>query len=65
MDGSSTSSIGGIGVILKSLEEDRLRYAARLEYQIPNNEAEYEALLRGLELAKSLGAKSVIVQGDS
>ena len=30
-----------------------------------NNEAKYEALLQGLELAKSLGADSVLVQGDS
>ena len=27
-------------------------------------EAEYETLLQGLELAKSLGAESILVQGD-
>ena len=53
-----------IGVILKSLEGDKLRYATRLQYQTTNNEIEYEALLKGLELAKSLGVESVIVQGD-
>ena len=30
-----------------------------------NNEAEYEALLIGLSLAKALGAKNLIVQADS
>jgi len=65
VDGSSTLSAGGIEVILKSPEGDKLRYKARLEYQTTNNKAEYEALLRGLELAKSLGAESVIIQGDS
>jgi len=30
-----------------------------------NNEAKYEALFQGLELAKSLGAESILVQGDS
>ncbi|XP_075663305.1 uncharacterized protein LOC142632870 [Castanea sativa] len=55
---------GGIGVILKSLEGDILEYAAHLQYQTTNNEAEYEALLKGLELAKSLGEKSIIVKGD-
>ena len=30
-----------------------------------NNEAEYEALLTGLNLAKALRAKNLIVQGDS
>ena len=42
-----------------------MKYVARLQYQTTNNEAEYETLLKGLELAKSLGAESVIVQGDS
>ena len=30
-----------------------------------NNEIEYEALLKRIELAKSLGAESIVVQGDS
>jgi len=42
-----------------------LKYASCLQYQTTNNEAEYEALLKGLELAKSLGAESIVVQGDS
>ena len=65
MDGSSMLYAGGIGFLLKSLEGDKLKYATRLQYQTTNNEAEYEALLKGLELAKSLGAESVVVQGDS
>ena len=42
-----------------------MKYVARLEYQTTNNEVEYEALIKGLELAKSLRAESVVVQGDS
>jgi len=61
VDGSSTLHAGGIGVVLKSPEADKLRYKVRLHYQTTNNEAEYEALLKGLELAKSLGAESVLV----
>ena len=64
VDGSSTLYAGGIGVILKSPEGDKLKYAARLQYQTTNNEAQYEALLKGLELAKSFGAELVVVQGD-
>ena len=52
-------------VILKSPEGDKLKYAARLQYQTTNNEAEYEALLKGLKLVKSLEVELVIVQGDS
>ena len=44
---------------------DTLKRKVRLHYQTTNNEAEYEALLKGLELAKSLGAESVLVQRDS
>ena len=65
VDGSSALYAGGIGVILKSPESDKLKYVARLQYQTTNNEAEYEALLKGLELAKSLGVESVVVQRDS
>ena len=32
VDGSSTLYAGGIGVILKSLEGDKLKYAVRLQY---------------------------------
>ena len=61
VDGSSTLYAGGIRVILKSPEEDRLKYTAYLQYQTTNNETKYQALLKGLELAKSPGAESVIV----
>ena len=65
VDGLSTLYAGRIGVILKSPEGDKLKYAACLQYQTTKNEAEYEALFKGLELAKSFGAESVIFQGDS
>ena len=64
VEGSSTLYVEGIGVILKSPERDKLKYAARLQYQTTKNKVEYEALLKGLELAKSLGVESVVVQGD-
>ena len=65
VDGSSTLHAGGIEVVLKSPEGDKLKHKVRLQYQTTNNEAEYEALLKGLELAKSLGAESILIQGDS
>jgi len=30
-----------------------------------NNKAEFEPFIKGLNLAKALGAKSLVVQGDS
>ena len=65
MDGSSTQHAGGIGVVLQSPEGDKLKHKIHLQYQATNNEVEYEALLKGLELAKSVEAKSILVLEDS
>ena len=61
VDGSSTLHAGGLGVVLRSPEGDKLKYKLRLQYQPTNNEVEYEALLKGLELAKSVEATSILV----
>lgn len=65
VDGSSIQYAGGVGVFLQSPKRDCLRYAMSLQFQATNNEVEYKTLLQGLELAKSLGAESIIIQGDS
>ena len=51
--------------MLQSPEGDKLTYKVRLQYQATNNEVEYEALLKSLELAKSIEAESVLILGDS
>ena len=50
---------------MQSPERDKLKYKVRLQYQTTNNEVEYEALLKGLELAESIRAKSILILGDS
>ena len=65
VDGLSTQYAGGIGVVFQSLEGDRLTYKVRLQYKTTNNEVEYEALFKGLELAKSIEAKSILILRDS
>ena len=65
VDGSSTQHTGEIGVVLQSPEGDRLMYKVHLQYRTTNNEVEYEALLKGLELAKSIKAESILILGDS
>lgn len=39
--------------------------ALKLDFPITNNEAEYEALIVGLGLAKALGVKCLQIYGDS
>jgi ribonuclease HI len=41
------------------------KYAARLEFQATNNIAEYERLILGLNKAKALGAKNLVIKIDS
>ena len=65
VDGLSTQHAGGIGVILQSPEGDKLKHKVRLQYQTTNNEVEYEALLKGLKLARFVKAESILVLGDS
>ena len=52
-------------MVLQSPEGDKLKYKIRLQYQLTNNEVEYEALLKGLELTKSVEARSILILGDS
>ena len=51
-------------MVLQSPERDKLKYKLHLQYQPTNNEIEYEALLKGLELAKSVEVRSILILGD-
>ena len=61
----STQHTRGIGVVLQSPEGDKLKHKVCLQYQTTNNEVEYKAIFKGLELARSVEAKLILVLGDS
>ncbi|XP_075659059.1 uncharacterized protein LOC142628917 [Castanea sativa] len=65
MDGSSNKKAGGVGVVLKSPEGDEIECMIRLDFPTTNNEAEYEALIVGLDFAKIVGAVNMVVHCDS
>ena len=65
MDGSSNKQAGGAGVVLLSPEGDVVKCMIRLDFPTTNNEAEYEALVVGLDLARATGATSVVIYCDS
>ena len=46
-------------------EGDKIECMIRLDFPTTNNEAEYEALIAGLDLAKAAGAENVIIHCDS
>ena len=50
---------------MQSPKGDKLKHKIRLQYQATNNEVEYEALLKGLELVKFVEAKSILILEDS
>ena len=64
-DGSSNRQAEGAGVVLLSPERDVVECMIRLNFPTTNNEAEYKALVAGLDLARVAGATSVVIYCDS
>ncbi|XP_071727467.1 uncharacterized protein [Rutidosis leptorrhynchoides] len=56
-DGASSEEGAGIGIILVSPTGEEITYVIRLKFAASNNEAEYEALIAGLRLAKSIDVR--------
>jgi ribonuclease HI len=65
-NGSKRIQGAGAGVVLISPQGDKLKYVLRMSFpQASNNEAEYEALLHGMKMAKACGATRLKIFGDS
>ena len=65
MDESSNRQAGRAGVVLYSPKGDKVECMICLDFPTTNNEAEYEALIAGLDLTKVAGAESMVVYCDS
>ena len=46
-------------------EGDKIECMIRLDFPTTNNEAEYEALVAGLDLARAAGGENMIIHCDS
>ncbi|GJS67290.1 reverse transcriptase domain-containing protein [Tanacetum coccineum] len=64
-DGASISDDSGAGLMVVSPEGKEYTYAMRFEFETTNNEAEYEALLTGLRIAKEMEIQELIIFVDS
>jgi ribonuclease HI len=64
-DGSSCGKGGGVGILLIPPRGEMFEFAIPIQPTVTNNQAEYEALLRGLQYLRESGAVSVEVYGDS
>lgn len=65
LDGSSTEESAGAGIVIISPTGTKTILSLRLDFKCTNNQAEYEALVIGLEILQELGAKDVLIIGDS
>ncbi|XP_024046702.1 uncharacterized protein LOC112101040 [Citrus clementina] len=65
VDGSSGERGSGAGIVLEGPEGEEISYAVKLEFAATNNQAEYEALIAGLELARAVKADRVKIRTDS
>src|SRR3954468_9936472 len=65
-DGSKRQQGAGAGVVLVSPEGMKLIYVLQFKFShASNNEAEYEALIHGMRMAKTCGATRLVIYGDS
>lgn len=65
VDRASNEDGSGAGLLLISPEGLEFTYALRFDFRATNNEAEYEAVITGLELARKMKAQRVKVYSDS
>ena len=65
VDGSANAQGSGAGLILTSPEGIDIEYALRFGFRASNNEAEYEAVIAGLNLAYSMEVDQLEVCNDS
>ena len=64
-DGSSHKNGTGVGVFILSPLNIPTKFKYKIKDFCSNNEAEYEVLIVGLKFLLGLGAKNVVIQGDS
>ncbi|KAH7855721.1 hypothetical protein Vadar_028116 [Vaccinium darrowii] len=64
-DGVANQKRFGIGILLISPEGSHIPLAFKLNFEVTNNQSEYEACIVGMEAALEIGAKRLEVIGDS
>ena len=65
VDGASRQTGAGVDLQLKSPTGERIERVILLDFPTSNNETEYEAILTGIDLAKSLSLEKLIIRYDS
>lgn len=64
VDGSSRLKGSEVGIFLISPSGEEIQISIRLEYKASNNEAEYKAILSGMQVARVVGTTRISVYSD-
>ena len=64
-DGSSCGNSSRIGVVLISPRGANFEFSSPIEASATNNQAEYRAILKGIQLLREIKADAVEIFGDS
>ncbi|XP_019414564.1 PREDICTED: uncharacterized protein LOC109326326 [Lupinus angustifolius] len=65
VDGSSNLRSSGAGILLEDGQGVTIEHSLTFTFPTSNNQAEYEACIAGLQLAKEVGAHKVLICRDS
>ena len=63
-DGSKNSDGAWAGIIIQSPRYRRTEMSFKFDFNCTSNQAEYEALIIGLEILLEMGASTVYIKGD-
>jgi len=65
VDGVSNEHGSEVGVVIITPRGRKLCYVLKLEFPATNNDAEYKAIIAGLEIAAEIGIRSLCLRSDS
>ena len=65
VDGDSRKTGVGLELQLKALTEEVIGQDIRLNFSASNNEAEYEAIIIGLDLTIFVSSEKIVIRSDS
>lgn len=65
VDGATNSKGSRVGIILEDPQGALIEQSLHFAFRASNNQAEYEALIAGMLLAKKLGVKELTAKSDS
>jgi ribonuclease HI len=63
-DGAYSKDGVGVGIVFISPSKEVITLSFKLEFEVKNNNAKYEALILGLKVARDMKIEGLIVFGD-